>query len=86
MGDAFKQLINVIGALGMSDSRIIDEAKEVIRSRGTSKSKLIHFSEASFGAQIPFDDLVKQLQIKIWDRLSFAKSVVGESEYNRWMK
>ena len=84
--DAFKQLIAVVGALGINDDRIIEEAKEVMRTQGLSDSEILEFVEVSHDVEIPFAEIVSGLQIMIWNRLSFAKSVVGESEFNKWMQ
>ena len=35
VNEAFKQLVNVVAALGISDNRIIDEAKQLIGSQGS---------------------------------------------------
>ena len=47
--------------------------------------EILEFEEYSPDV-ISFDKLIEDIQIKIWDRLSFAKSVVGESEFKKWMK
>lgn len=84
--DAFKQLIAVVGALGINDDRIIEEAKEVVRTQGLHNAEILEFVEVSHDVEIPFAEIVKDIQIMIWSRLSFAKSVVGESEFNKWMQ
>ena len=35
---------------------------------------------------INFQDFLSSIEILIWDRLSFAKSVVGERDFSRWMR
>ena len=84
---SFGPLINVIAALGINDDRIIDEAKAFTMSKkcgdGAStppEPPIIDF------AGIDFERFVEDVKLSIWDRVSFAKSVVGESEFNRWMK
>jgi len=87
VNDTFKQLINVIAALGINDERIIDEAKMIVKTkRYNKKGSVLQFEEFSQETEIKFENLVKEIQIKIWDRLSFAKSVVGETEFNKWMQ
>jgi len=86
VNNAFKQLINVVAALGINDERIIDEAKEIIRSKQYGSGEILEFEQYSPDIEISFDKLIEDIQIKIWDRLSFAKSVVGESEFKKWMK
>lgn len=86
VNDAFKQLINVVAALGVNDERIIDEAKLAVKTGNFGQGKIIDFVEIMPSGDLQFESLVKQLKVKIWDRLSFAKSVVGETEFNNWMK
>jgi predicted helicase len=86
INDSFKQLVNVVAALGISDERIIDETKQSIKKDSTITNNIMEFIEYEPNAEIEFEKFVKELKIKIWDRISFAKSVVGESEFNRWMK
>ena len=86
INDAFKQLVNVVCALGISDERIIDEAKQAVKTNSFNSGTILEFEEYAPNTQIDFDKFVRELKIKIWDRVSFAKSVVGESEFNRWMK
>ena len=84
--DAFKQLIMVIAALGINDDRIIEEAKQFVSATIKSNGRILEFIEYSPTAEIDFNHLVSGLQIKIWDRLSFAKSVIGESRFATWMR
>ena len=83
--DAFRQLITVIAALGISDDRIIEEAKQYVSATVKSTGGILEFVEYAPSAEIDFVDLVNGLEIKIWDRLSFAKSVIGESKFAIWM-
>ena len=87
VNDAFRQLVNIVAALGLNDERIIDEAKNIVKTkRYKSNSGKLEFEEYSPDSEINFENLVKNIELKIWDRLSFAKSVVGETEFNKWMK
>ena len=86
VNDAFKQLVNVIAALGISDNRIIDEAKQLIGSKAVSNDNILQFETFSPQAEIQFSLLEKEIKLKIWDRLSFAKSTVGESNFTKWMQ
>ena len=86
INDAFKQLVNVVAALGISDERIIEEAKQAVKTNSLNSGEILEFEEFAPDAEIEFDQFIKELQIKIWDRVSFAKSVIGESEFNRWMQ
>lgn len=85
VNDAFKQLINVIAALGINDDRIIDEAKEIVKSQFRKSGEIIDFQEFSAEEELDFKEFIDNIKLKIWDRLSFAKSVVGESEFKKWM-
>ena len=83
---AFKQLITVIAALGMSDERIIDEVKQYVARKDRTAGGIIEFVPSSNSIDVDFSDLVNHLEIKIWDRLSFAKSVIGEADFQTWMQ
>lgn len=83
--DAFRQLITVVAALGINDDRIIEEAKQYVSATEKGAGKILEFVEYAPTAEIDFADLVHGLEIKIWDRLSFAKSVIGESKFAKWM-
>ena len=86
INDAFKQLVNVVAALGISDERIIDEAKQAVKTNSFNSGTILEFEEYAPNAEIEFEKFIRELKIKIWDRVSFAKSVVGETEFNGWMK
>ncbi len=86
INDAFKQLINVLAALGINDKRIIDEVQQSIKTNTFNTGEILKFEEFTPDSEIEFEELIKELKIKIWDRVSFAKSVIGESEFNRWMQ
>ena len=83
--DSFKQIISVIAALGINDDRIIEEAKQYVSKNAKSDGGILEFVECVPSTELEFKDLVNELQIKIWDRLSFAKSVIGESKFSKWM-
>ncbi|MDB3918004.1 DEAD/DEAH box helicase family protein [bacterium] len=86
VNEAFKQLVNVIAALGMNDDRIIDEAKQFVKSRIITNTEILEFEDFTPEVEIKFEQMVKEIKLKIWDRLSFAKSVVGETEFKKWMQ
>lgn len=86
VNEAFKQLVNVVAALGISDNRIIDEAKQLIGTKAASNDNILQFETFSPQAEIQFSLLEKEIKLKIWDRLSFAKSTVGESNFTKWMQ
>ena len=86
ISDAFKQTVNVIAALGINDKRIIDEVQQAIRTNTFNSGEILKFEQFVPDTEIEFEQLIKELKIKIWDRVSFAKSVIGESEFRKWMK
>ena len=83
--NVFKQVINVIAALGINDERIIDESKLFIRENGRVSNGIVEFINLCPDIDINFDNLVRNLRIKIWDRLSFAKTIVGQTGFEKWM-
>ena len=86
VNDAFKQLVNVVAALGINDERIIDEAQQLVKKNHSKYGEILEFEEFMPGTEIEFEDFIREIQIKVWDRVSFAKSVVGETEFNKWMQ
>ena len=54
VNEAFKQLVNVVAALGISDNRIIDEAKHLIGSKAVSSNNILQFETFSPQAEIQF--------------------------------
>ncbi len=69
-GSIFDQLINVISSLGMNDKRIIDEFQAF------SKNKEVFESVTNFSVpeifRVQFNELIENIEIQIWDRLSFG--------------
>ena len=86
INDAFKQLVNVVAALGINDERIIDEAKLAVKTNNFNSGNILEFEEFVPTEELEFETFIRELQIKIWDRVSFAKSIVGETEFNKWMQ
>ena len=85
LNQAFQQIINVISAMGMADERIIDEFQNVAKASHTGSR---HF-EIQYTQQftvIKFQDFIDQIDVSVWDRLSFAKTVDAESKFTRWLK
>lgn len=86
INDAFKQIVQVIAALGIADERIIDEAKLAVKTNSLNSGNILEFVEHIPTEELEFETFFRELQIKIWDRVSFARSVVGESKFNKWMQ
>jgi predicted helicase len=84
--DAFKQLIYVISALGITDGRIIDEVKAYVSEATSNQGEILEFVESVPATSLSFSKFVSELELMIWDRLSFAQSVVGESDFIKWMR
>ena len=82
----FKEIISVIAALGINDDRIIEEAKTLAQNHPQNSEGILEFVEYSTTMQIDFSKLTEDLKIRIWDRLSFAKSIIGESNFAKWMR
>jgi len=68
--DAFKQIITVISSMGMSDERIIEEFKEIVNGRKNGK-RIIDFDVPEI-VRVKFAELISNIEIQIWDRLSFG--------------
>ena len=67
---AFEQIIAVISALGMNDERIIEEFKEIAAGREVS-SRIVDFDVPEI-VRVRFEDFISNIDIQIWDRLSFG--------------
>jgi superfamily II DNA or RNA helicase len=69
--EAFKQIITVISALGMSDERIIAEFSEIANGERRGRGRIIDFDVPEI-VRVKFMDLISNIEIQIWDRLSFG--------------
>jgi len=85
LGNVFAAIISVISALGMSDERIIEEFKNLVAGK-QSQGRIVEFDIPAAVKFINVEEFVSSIQIRVWDRLSFAESVVGENEFARWMR
>ena len=70
----------------MNDDRIIEEARQFVAKSNPRNDPMLQFFETSPTSSVNFEDLLRTIEVKIWDRLSFAKSVVGETEFAKWMR
>ena len=68
--EAFKHIITVISALGMNDERIIEEFREVSK-RNKCNHRIVVFDIPEI-VRIKFENFISNLEIQIWDRLSFG--------------
>lgn len=83
---AFNQIIAVLAALGMHDERIVDEFRD-IASRKSRGGKIVEINSVGEGIEdIDMTKLIREIDILVWDRLSFAKSTIGESMFTQWMR
>jgi predicted helicase len=85
LSTAFGQIITVISALGMSDERIIEEFKTLVSGR-REPGRIVDIDIPRTVTNINFQEFLSNIEILVWDRLSFAKSVIGESDFTRWMR
>ncbi len=69
--DAFKQIITVISALGMSDDRIIDEFRTIANGGNPGKERINDIVLPEI-YRAKFAHLISNIGIRIWDRLSFG--------------
>ena len=85
INSAFNQIITVISALGMSDERIVEEFKALVSGRRES-GRIVEIDIPTSVVNIDFREFLSNIEILVWDRLSFAKSVIGESDFTKWMR
>jgi predicted helicase len=85
LNKAFDQIITVISALGMSDERIIEEFKTLVSGK-REPGRIVEIDIPKTVTNIDFQEFLTNIEILVWDRVSFAKSVVGESDFTRWMR
>lgn len=85
--DAFDQIIRIISAMGFSDDRIIEEFQILASASPTQvlETPIVEWYLPE-QAEIKFEDLVSNIQIRTWTRLSFAKSNNWETEFVKWMR
>jgi superfamily II DNA or RNA helicase len=69
--EAFKQIITVISALGMSDERIIEEFKAIANGKSRGRGRIIDIDVPEV-VRVKFAELISNIEIQIWDRLSFG--------------
>mgnify|MGYP003320462571 FL=1 len=80
-----EQIINVISAMGMNDDRIIAEFQALVFKQ-TRETNICDFDFESVAESINLKDFYLNIQYKVWDRLSFAKSFIDESTFANWMR
>ena len=83
--NAFKQIINVVSAMGMSDDRIIAEFQEIAQGK-RSGTKIFEFDFEMPIGSINLKDLYSGIELKLWDRLSFARSFIDQNTFGDWMR
>ena len=60
--------------------------QQSIKTNTFNTGEILKFEEFTPYSELEFEELIKELKIKIWDRVDFAKSMIGESEFNRRMQ
>ena len=77
----------MLSALGMSDDRIIEEFKTLVSGRREpGRRRIVEFDIPKTVTSVKFEEFLSNIEILVWDRLSFAKSIIGESDFSRWMR
>jgi len=85
----FQQIVEVISALGVSDDRIIDEFRLLVAGKkvsGVHGSGDIIIDEYPEITRVNISEMIRNVQIKTWDRLSFAMSAKEDSRFYEWMQ
>ena len=66
--EAFKQIIQVISALGMNDERIIEEFRAIANKESLGDDRIVIFDVPEI-IRVKFSDLISNIELQIWDRL-----------------
>ena len=69
----------------MSDERIIEEFKTLVSGKRKT-GRIVEINLPKTVANVDFQDFLSNIEILVWDRLSFAQSVVGETDFSKWMR
>ena len=83
--NAFKQIVNVVSAMGMNDDRIIAEFQKIAQGKKNS-TKIFEFDFEMPVGSVNLKDLYSGIELKLWDRLSFARSFVDQNTFGDWMR
>ena len=83
--NAFKQIISVVSAMGMSDERIIAEFQNIAQGK-RSHTRIFELDIDFPMGSVNLSDLYSEIDLKVWDRLSFAKSFGGFENFAKWMR
>lgn len=83
--EAFQQIRTVVSAMGMTDERIIDEFKSLVSGQ-RGDQRIVEIDLPSSVEKVEFQEFLSNIEIRVWDRLSFAKRVVSEGEFSKWMR
>ena len=82
--NAFKQIVTVLSALGMSDERIISEFQEIAQGK-VPKERIFRFVSEEVLSSINLNYFYSNIDLKIWNRLSFAKTFMFDKPFEEWM-
>ena len=69
--DDYSQIITVISALGLNDDRIIEEFKAKASGQRSSNKDIVIIDVPDI-TRINIQKLISDIEIEIWDRLSFG--------------
>ena len=68
----------------MNDARIVDEFKTLV-SGHWHQGRIVEFDLPNTLTRVDFEEFRSNIEILVWERLSFAKSVIGETDFTKWM-
>jgi len=71
--------------LKKSDERIIAEFQKIAQGKIPEKRIFKFISEEIFSS-INLDDFYSNIDLRVWNRLSFAKTFMYDSQFSEWMK
>ena len=85
--NTFKQIITVLSAMGMSDERIIAEFQTIAQGKKVH-NRIFRFESEyeEIYSSINLEDFYSNIDIQIWNRLSFAKSFSLVTPFSEWMR
>ena len=69
----------------MSDERIIAEFQEIAQGKVPNERIFKFISEEVFSS-INLNDFYSNIDLKIWNRLSFAKTFMYDAPFSEWMR
>ena len=84
--NAFRQIIRVLSALGMSDERIIAEFQQIAQGKVPRERIFKFIEDEEVFSSINLKDFYSNIDLRIWNRLSFAKTFMYDAPFSDWMR